>query len=100
LKQPEIRYETHTLRFPFANVIFGRVFQIPCDVLFEYSESEEGFRVNITSLTGKAEDGTEYDLLYLTEDDDSLYSEFIVGCILDNKSYWNYESPDGKDWWE
>lgn len=100
MKQPEIKYETHTLRFPFANVIFGRTFQMPCDVLFEYSENEEGFRVNITSLTGTTEDGTEYDLLYLTEDDESLYAEFIVACILSNKQYWNFDNTGEKEWWE
>ena len=99
MQQPVIKYNTHTFRFPFANVIFGRVFEIPCTVLFEYADAEEGFRVNIKSLTGTAEDGTEYDLLYLTEDDDAMYSQFIVACIYENKRYWDFEK-ENEEWWE
>ena len=99
MKQPEIKYEVHTLRFPFAYVIFGKVFQMPCEVLFEFSENEDGeMRLVVKSLTGKSEDGTDYDLIYLTDDDDSLYSTFIVTCIVNNKQYWNYSGE--QEWWE
>lgn len=99
MKQPEIKFNTHSLRFPYAHVIFGKVFEMPCDVLFEYSESEGQYRIKVTSLVGTADDGTVFDLKYLTDDDDSMYSEFIVSCILGNKSRWDFDSGE-KEWWE
>jgi hypothetical protein len=101
MKQPDVKYETHTLRFPFAQMIFGRAFEMPCEMLFEYSENEDGgIRLKVTSLTGRSEDGTEYDLMYLTDDDDSMYSQFIVACVVSNKHYWDYESEGDEEWWE
>jgi hypothetical protein len=100
LKQPEIKYETHSLRFPYTTIIFGRSFQMPCEVLFEYAENEDGeMRLIVKSLTGKSEDGMEYDLSYLTDDDDMPYSDFIVACIIRNKQYWNYNA-ENQEWWE
>lgn len=100
MKQPELKYETHTFRFPYATVIFGKVFQMPCAVLFEYAETEEGeMRLKVKSMTGMSDDGLEYDLIYLTDDEDSLYSEFIVACILENKQHWDF-TGDTKEWWE
>lgn len=100
MKQPEIKHELYTLRFPFAHVIFGRPFQMPCEVLFEYSENTAGeMRLVVKSITGKSENGTEYDLIYLTEDDTSEYAEFIVACIVSNKQFWNYNAENG-EWWE
>ncbi len=99
MKAPEVKYTTHTFRFPYAHVIFGRTFEMPCSVVFEYADIEDGnFRIKISSLTGTA-DGTEYDLLYLTEDDESLYASFILACIVGNKQYWNYDN-ETQDWWE
>lgn len=98
-KSPKINYETHTLRFPYANVIFGRVFEMPCTVVFEHSESEDQFRINIKSLVGTGEDGTIYDLMYLTEEEESQYAEFIIACIVNNKQKWDLELGE-KEWWE
>lgn len=101
MKQPEIKYETHTLRFPFAQTIFGKTFEMPCEILFEYAENEEGeMRLKVSSLTGTSEDGTTYDLMYLTDDDDSMYSQFIVACVVSNKRYWDFESEGNEEWWE
>ncbi len=98
--KPEIKYETHTFRFPYATVIFGKVFQVPCEVLFEYCETEEGgIRLKVESLTGMSEDGTKYDMKFLTDDEDSAYSEFIVACIIANKQHWDFISGE-KEWWE
>lgn len=99
MKQPEVKYETYSFRFPFAHVIFGKVFQMPCEVLFEYSENDKGeMRLEVKSLTGRSESGVEYDMLYLTDDDDSEYAEFIVACITQNKHYWNHSGEE--EWWE
>jgi hypothetical protein len=101
MKQPEVMYKIHSLRFPFAQVIFGKVFQMPCEMLFDFAENEEGgLRLKVLSLTGMSEDGTEYDLMYLTEDDDSMYSQFIVAAVISNQQYWDYESEGDEEWWE
>lgn len=101
-KQPELVYEKHLLRFPMTHVIFGKSFQMLCEVLFEYTETDDGnFRIKVNSLTGVVSDGTAYDIMYLTEDEDSMYASFILVCIHKNKAQWNLK-PDGgeREWWE
>ena len=102
MQQPELVYETYNLRFPYAQVIFGRTFQMICEVLFEYAEGEDGnFRIKIKSLTGTTEDGTSYDLMYLTEDEESMYANFILVCVHMNKEHWNFNPDKGElEWWE
>jgi hypothetical protein len=74
---------------------------MPCDVVFEYAETEDdNFRIKVKSLTGTSEDGTTYDLLYLTEDEDSMYSMFIIACVIENKQYWDHKLKGDKEWWE
>ncbi len=99
MKAPEVTYDTFGFRFPYAQVFFGRSFPMVCEAMLQYSEAEDGnIRIKVTSLTGKGCDGNVYDLLYLTDDEDSMYAHFLIGCILRNKDYWNYEGDT--EWWE
>lgn len=100
MKQPDIVYEQHTMRFPFSYLIFGKNFEMTCNVAFGYTEGGDGdYRVKVESITGTTtEDEVEYDMTYLTEDMDSMYAGFIIACIIQNKKYWDFETVD-KEWW-
>jgi hypothetical protein len=100
MRAPEIQYETHTMRFPFTQILFGKSFEMPCEVVFEYTETDDkNFRIKVKSLIGTTEEGLTYDLMYLTEDEDSMYSEFIITGIIRNKPQWGVGPTGGVEWW-
>lgn len=97
----EPEYELHNFRFPFNNLIFGKSFPMVCEVLFEYAQDqEERALVRIKSLIGRDEDNKIFDLSYLTEDINSRYAMFIIGSIVRNKRYWDYEPIGDNEWWD
>lgn len=100
-KTMEPEYELHNFHFPFSNLIFGKNFPMVCEVLFEYAQDEENRSlVRVKSLIGRDQDGRISDLSYLTEDTSSRYSMFIIGSIVKNKWYWDYQPIGDKEWWE
>tara|TARA_R110002074_G_scaffold297016_1_gene468536 strand:- start:771 stop:1094 length:324 start_codon:yes stop_codon:yes gene_type:complete len=99
--------ETNTLLFPFAQVIFGKSHPILCEVVFDYAEyledmeGEDGEMVPCTvskvvpmSLTATFEDGKVYDMLYLVDEEDAPYRDFIINSVVGSRDKWNQEV-----WW-
>ena len=97
-KEPELEFETHTLSIPYATIIFGKVYNMPLECVFEYAGDlkKDTHLIEVVSLTGKDDAGMDYDMSFLVEEAESLWTADILAAILKNHSQWDGDAA----WWE
>jgi len=93
---PNYDLEPHTIRMPYSSLVFGRNFEIPLECVFGYSgDLKSTHAIEIKSITSKGDNGLNYDMMYLVEEDEGELTKHIITCILNNHKNWD----TGEDWW-
>lgn len=98
-KEPTIQLETHTIKIPHAQSIFGKMFEMPLECVFGYSgDLKNNHAIQVQSLTGVDSDGILFDMMYLVEDEGNSLTKHLIMGILNNHSAWDIETEAG-EWW-
>lgn len=101
MKSTEDFMKLHTLIFPYAIVVFGRTYNMPCTVNFSYHEDPDGdIKLSIKQLTAQDHTGSVYDMMSLVEEPESEIASDILEAIVYNQAKWDWE-PEGDElvWW-
>ena len=102
-QKPEVLMKRHTLLFPYAIVVFGLSFPMPCTADFQVSEDNGGnVKIKINSLTATDDNGIVYDMEHVVADELGELSSFVITSIIVNRKYWDWVPEEGSEtihWW-
>lgn len=93
MTEPVLDLTEHTLLMPYAEVVFGKVFENSLLVTFQYGTIDGNEVMNVLSIYDEVD--TEY--THLAEDDDTELTQHVIVAIINNRNYWDL-GPEA-EWW-